>query len=181
MSMTPEEIRAEVERRKQRARDLGIREILWHLEKQLKSYRLWLRDEPQFAARLIYPGIELSDDEARFSIGQSTCQLTYRKGRVSSEDFGGDTFETTRGILTLRVNGESVFECEVSETVQYAHDAPLFSDHVGSIEGFIEGPWVTELPDFMQKVAAQEKLAWKERNAPREAKEAEELRKRFGL
>jgi hypothetical protein len=35
--MTPDEIRAEVERRKQRAKDLRIPEVLWALEQSRKS------------------------------------------------------------------------------------------------------------------------------------------------
>jgi hypothetical protein len=142
--MTPDEIRAEVERRKQRARELKIRETLWHLETSFRSYRHWLREEPQFGVRMVYPRIELSKNEARFSIGQATYQLAYSEGRVSSEDYG-DRFEVTYGTLALKLNGESVFEFELTETTQYGHDSPLFSDSLGETTRFIEGPWFTEL------------------------------------
>jgi hypothetical protein len=179
--MTPEEIRAEVERRKQRARDLKIRETLWDLQKSFRSYKHWLRDDPQFAKRIVYPGIELSEDEARFPLGQAASKLTYRKGKASSEDYGGTEFTTTHGTLTLKLNDDNVFEFDVAETVQYFRDSPGFSESVGEITRFIEGPWVTEIAEFVQKVNAHAQSAWKERNAPREAREAEELRKRFGL
>ena len=179
--MTPEEIRAEVERRKERARDLKIRETLWDLEKSFRSYRHWLRDDPQFAKRIVYPGIELSENEARFPLEQSASKLAYRKGGVSSEDYGGTECTTTRGTLTLKLNDVSVFEFEVVETVEYFRDSPGFSERVGQITRFIEGPWITEITEFVQKVNAHAQAAWKERNAPREAQEAEELRKRFGL
>jgi len=84
--MAPEEIRADVERRKRRAKDLKIREILWDLEKSFRSYKHWLRDDPQFAKRVVYPGIELSDDEAQFSLGQTASKLIYRKGKGSSAE-----------------------------------------------------------------------------------------------
>ena len=74
-----------------------------------------------------------------------------------------------------------MFEFDVAETVQYFRDSPGFSESVGEITRFIEGPWVTEIAEFVQKVNAHAQSAWKERNAPREAREAEELRKRFGL
>ena len=179
--MTPEEIRAEVERRKQRARDLGIRESLWGLEKSLRSYRAWLKDDPQFAKRLLYPGIELSDDGAQFSLGQATSKLIYRKGKVSSEGYGGIDSTTTYGTLTLKLNDEGVFEFEVTETIEYLPDFPGFSEGLGGITRFIEGPWVTAIGEFVQNVKAHEQGAWKARNAPREAREAEDLRKRFGL
>jgi hypothetical protein len=179
--MTPEEIRAEVERRKQRARDLKIRETLWDLEQNLRGYRHWLRDDPQFGSRLIYPGIELSNDEARLSLGQATSKLFYRKGKVSSDDYGGVDSSTTHGTLTLKLNDDTVFEFEVAETVEYWPDSPGFSESLGEISRFIEGPWVNEIAEFAQKVKAHAQSAWKERNAPREAREAEDLRKRFGL
>lgn len=179
--MTPEEIRAEVERRKQRAKDLKIRETLWDLQKSFRSYKHWLRDDPQFAKRIIYPGIELADDEGRFPLGQAASKLAYCKGKASSEDYGGTECITTRGTLTLKLNDDSVFEFEVIETVEYFRDSPGFSERVGQISRFIEGPWVTELAEFVQKVNAHAQAAWKERNAPRETQEAEELRKRFGL
>jgi hypothetical protein len=179
--MTPEEIRAEVERRKQRAKDLKIRETLWDVTKTFRAYRLWLRDDPQFGRRVTLPGIELPEDEARFPLGQAASKLIYRKGKPSSEDYGGTECTTTRGILTLKLNDDSVFEFEVSETIQYFRDSPGFSESVGEIIRYIEGPWVTEIAEFAQKVNAHAQGAWKERNAPKEAREAEELRKRFGL
>lgn len=179
--MTPEEIRAEVERRKQRARDLKIREILWDLEKSFRSYRYWLREDPQFALRLVYPGIELYDDGGRFSIGQQSYQLSYDKGDVSSEDYGGINYDTTRGTLILKVDRENAFEFEVDEIMECHRDSPLFRDSLGKITRFIEGPWVSETADFVERVKAHERSAWKERNAPRETQEAEDLRKRFGL
>jgi hypothetical protein len=117
--MTPDEIRAEVEHRKKRARDLKIRETLWALEKSFRGYRLWLRDDPQFGKRLVYSGIELSDDGTRLSLGQATSQLIYRKGRVSSENYGRIESATTYGTLTLKLNDDSVFAFEVAETIEY--------------------------------------------------------------
>jgi hypothetical protein len=180
-TMTPEEIRAEVERRRQRARDLKIRETLWDLEKTFRGHRIWLRDDLQFGKRLVYPGIELASDEARFPLGQEPSKLTYRKGKVESEEYGDVESTTTHGTITLKLNDDSVFEFEVAETIEYLPDSPGFSERLGEITGFIEGPWVTEIAEFVQKVDAHAKSAWKERNAPREAREAEDLRKRFGL
>jgi hypothetical protein len=87
MSMEPYEIRAEVERRRQRARDLKIREVLWDFEKHRRHCRVWLPKEPEFAARLIYPGVVLSDDEVRFSVEQAAFQSTCEKGAVSHDAF----------------------------------------------------------------------------------------------
>jgi hypothetical protein len=179
--MTPEEIRAEVARRKQRARDLKLRETLWDLEKKCRSYRRWMKDDAKFSKQLIHPAIELTNDGGRFTIGNAAFELTYRKGEVSSDQFGGVDSTTTRGIITLKMNQHSVFEFEVSETITYLPDSPGFDESLGDIDRFIEGAWVNEIPAFVQQISAHEKAAWKERNAPREAREAEELRKKFGI
>jgi len=186
--MEPDEIRAEVERRKQLARDLKIREVLWDLEKHFRNYRAWLRDDPQFAVRLIYPGVVVSDDEVRFSIEQATFQLTYVEGPVSHDESWSDSrgnhseWDTSRGTLTLKVNAENVFKFDARKTTEWNQFGPVYyDDDLGEIARFIEGPWVTEIADFARKVKAHSVQAWKERNAPRETREAEELRKRFGF
>ncbi len=181
--MTPEEIRAEVERRRQHARDLKVREVLWYLEKSFRSYRVWLRDDPQFAKRLIYLGIELADNETQFSLGQAPAKLIYAedKGKSSWQDYDDEDIVTTYGTVLLKLNDKNVFEFEVAETSKALRDGPCITESVDEITRFIEGPWVTEIAEFAQKVKAHEQSAWKERNAPREAQQAEELRKRFGL
>lgn len=181
--MTPEEVRAEVERRKKRVKDLKIREILWGLRQSFDHMGYWLEKDPAFAARLIFPGVELSGNKTRFSIEQARFQLSYNEGRVTSEDSGhrGDETKSTEVTLTLKLNRETVFQFEVRKNVTYTHVEPIFSEHMGETVSFIEGPWVTEIADFAVNVDAHAKAAWKERDAPREAKEAEDLKKRFGL
>jgi hypothetical protein len=171
--MEPDEIRAEVQRRKKRAADLGIREILRDLIQHRNHYRAWLRDDPKFAARLIYPDIILSGSEIRFSIGPTTFQLMNDEDRVDSD--------RSRETLTLKVNGDEVFEFAVNKTTEWGEFEPVFHEHFGEIIRFIEGPWVIEVAEFVQKAKAHSASAVKERNAPREAEEAERLKKRFGI
>jgi hypothetical protein len=181
MPMEPDEIRVEVARRRQRARDLKIRENLWELESSFRGYRIWQRDDPQFAAQLVYPGVELSNDEAKFSLGQSTYQLSYRRGKTTSETFSGTEFTTIHGTLALKVNDEKVFKFELAETTEYGPEMPSFHDSLGEITRYTDGPWVNEIADFLPTLRAHVQRVWKERNAPREAKEAEDLKRRFGL
>jgi hypothetical protein len=188
--MEPDEIRAEVERRKQVARDLKIREVLWDLEKHFRQYRASCND-PKFAARLIYPGVVVSEKEVRFTIEEATFQLTYKPGVVSrDDDFHSrrgrpedhSEFETARGTLALNVNGEKVFKFNVEKTTEWTYFGPIYHDeNLGEVTRFIEGAWVTEVAEFRQKIKTQFERVWKERNAPGEAKEAEALRKRFGI
>jgi hypothetical protein len=171
--MEPNEIRGEVERRKQRARDLKIREVLWDLEKHSKHCRAWLRDDPLFAARLTYPGVVLSDSEVRFSIAQTTFVLTYKESAVSPD--------TKRGTLVLKLNAENVFEFSVDKTTEFGEFEPIFTERLGEVVRFIEGPWIVDVIGFWREVNAHSDSVWKERNNPREAKEIEDLKKRFGL
>ncbi len=192
MSMTPEDVRAEVARKIQRAKDLKVREILWELKKSfdhVRSYtqqthlldREFLKADPSFGAKLTYPGVELLQDGARFSLGLSNCELRYKENKESHDSFGKIDFATSDCVLTLKLDERSVFEFEVTETTEYGPEMPTFHNSLGEVVQFIEGPWIPEVTDFAEKVQEHIKLVWKERNAPREAKEIEDLRKRFGI
>ena len=181
--MEPDEIRAEVQRRKKRAEDLGIREVVRGLIKHRDQYRAWLRDDPQFAARVLYPDVILSGDEVRFSIGPTTFQLKHREEPVSRDydDRGDSRWERSRETLKLRVNDQKVFEFNIEKDTEWTQFGPIYHEHFGEITRFIEGPWVVEVTELFLKAKAQSDSAWKERNAPREAKDIEDLKKRFGL
>ena len=171
------EIRAEVQRRKKRAEQLGIREAVRNLIKHRNQYRALLRSDPKFAARLIYPDIVLSGDEVRFSVERTTFRLTYEEGNVSRDD----DWESLRETFTLNVNAEDVIEFHMEKTTLWGEFDPSSNERFGEIVKFIEGPWIEEVIGFWQKVNAYSESLWKERNAPREAKDAEDLKKRFGL
>jgi len=182
--MEPDEIRAEVQRRKKRAADLGIREVLRNLIKHRDHYRAWLKDDPKFAARLIYPNLILSGGEIRFSIGPTRFQLMNDEERVLSDDWdsrGDSHCDRSRETVTLKVNGEEVFEFTVNKSTEWNKFGPSSHEHYGEIFRFIEGPWVTEIAEFVLKAQTHAASAVKERNAPRAANEAEDLKKRFGL
>ena len=182
--MEPDEIRAEVQRRKKRAEDLGIREVLRALIKHRDHYRAWLKDDPKYAARAIYPDMTLSGSEIRFSVGPTTFQLMNDEERLPSDDWdsrGNSNCDHSRETVTLKVNGEEVFEFTVDKSTYWDQFGPSYHEHFGEIFRFIEGPWVTEIGEFVLKAQAHSATAWRERNAPREAEEAEKLRKRFGI
>jgi hypothetical protein len=81
----------------------------------------------------------------------------------------------------LKVNAENVFQFSVDETTQWNEFGPTHDESLGEIAMFIEGPWVVEVAEFWQKVKGHSEVAWKERNAPREARELDALKKRFGI
>ena len=141
----------------------------------------FIKQDPAFGTKLTYPGVVFLDNSVAFSLGQQNCEILYRKGRESHDNYGRTDFKKTECVLTLRINREPVFEFEVTETVEYAPDMPIFNETMGKIVRFIDGPWVTEIKDFAQKNQEHIARVWKERNAPKEAREAEDLKKRFGL
>jgi hypothetical protein len=192
MTMTPEEIRAEVGRKVQRAKDLKIRETLWKLKKSFDHVRAYARanpkldedfvkQDPAFGAKLMYPGVKLLDDGAQFPLGNDNYEIRYAEGGKSHDRYGRADFETTDCVLALKSNGQPVFGFKVQETVEFGPDMPTFRESLGEIVRFIEGSWVTEITDFAKMVEEHTQRVWKERNAPKEAKEIEDLRKRFGI
>jgi hypothetical protein len=181
--MELDEIRAEVQRRKKRAEDLGIRQIVRWFIQHRDQYRAWLRDDPQFATRLLYPDFIFSDDEVRFSIEATRFQLKYSEEPVSRdyEDSGDSRWVRSREKLKLRVNDQKVFEFTVEKDTEWTQFGPIYHENFGEIIRFIEGPWVAEVTELFLRAKAHSDAASKERNAPREAKEMEDLKKRFGI
>jgi hypothetical protein len=166
-------VRAEVQRRIKRAEDLGIRESLRGLLHHWNQYRAWLTNDPQFAEQLKYPDLVVSGDEVRFSIEQTPFSLKHKVRSLSSE--------RARETLTLNVNADDVFEFNIEKTTTFGQFDVWTDEHFGEIIRFIEGLWVTQVREFSISVAVHSAKVLNERNAPREAKQAEELKKRFGL
>jgi hypothetical protein len=53
--------------------------------------------------------------------------------------------------------------------------------HLGDITRFIDGPWVAELADLLQKIEIHREKIRNQQEAPRKARELEVLKKRFGM
>lgn len=189
MSIEPDEVRAEIERRKKRATDLRIREVLWSLyNSHFMRYEAWIREDPQ----LVYPGIneaiKISAKEVQFSIGRTTYQLTYKEGPASKDEWlrgcaDREFFEEkiVPATLALRVDGQRVFKFEISRRTHYTRDGPVWDDPLGEVTRFIDGLWVLEITDLLEKIKAHEEGVRKKRAGPREARQLEALKKRFGL
>jgi hypothetical protein len=189
MTMEPDEVHAEIERRKKRAKDLKIREVLWSLyNSHFLRYEAWIRENPQ----LVYPGIKeafkISAKEVQFSIGRTTYQLTYKEGLVAKgerlrgrdrgEFFEEDIIPAT---LALRVDDQWVFEFDLCRRIHRTQFGPGWDDPLGEVTRFIDGPWVLELTDLLEKIRAHEEGVRNGREGPRKARELEALKKRFGL
>ncbi|SRR5712691_13211536 len=171
--MEPNEIRAEVERRKQRAEDLKIRETLWSLHRHFSHCETWRREDIEW----IYPGVrdtlEFADDQYQFCLEQTTFLFFHKEQSISEM--------ATRGTFTLKVDDHEVFEFEWYERTKDGYTEPVFEFQLGEVTKFIEGSWVTQLTDLLQKIKAYSESVQNEREAPIKARELEALKKRFGI
>jgi hypothetical protein len=182
--MEPDEVQAEIEQRKKRAEDLRIREVLWCLyDSHFMRYEAWIREDPQW----VYPGIgeaiKLSDKRVQFLIAQTVHQLIYKEGPATeSKDRRGVPEEKiVPATLALRVNDQRVFKFEICRRTRYTDTCPLWDDQLGEVTRFIDGLWVLELTDLLEKIRAHEDSVRNQREGPRKARELEALKKRFGL
>jgi hypothetical protein len=184
--MEPDEIRAEIQRRKQQAIDLRIREILWSLYNP-HHYAKLLADDPE----LLYPEfrevLDVSDNfsHIQFRVGDTAYVLTYKKKSEERQFWGSrrleDEVDITHATLALEVDGKLVFDFEVRKMVTYTPDCPVFDETMGEITSFVEGPWVNVIPELLGKIRLHEKAVWDRRNAPKIQQRLEEDKKRFGL
>jgi len=182
--MEPDEIRAEIQRRKQRAINLRIREIQWSLYNPYHYAKLLADD-----AELIYPAfreaLEVSDNHIQFRVEDAAYVLTYKK-KSEERQFSGsrrleDEVDITHATLALEVDGKLVFDFEVRKMVTYTPDCPIFDETMGEISSFVEGPWVNVIPELLGKIRLHEKAAWDRRNPPKIQQRLEEDMKGFGL
>lgn len=189
--MGDDEIRAEIEQRKQRAKDLKIRELLWSLyygrfsryPELIEKNQAEVYPEVRTTFRMsalpstqIYP----KSLQVHFDLASRAYELLYREGPEEARDWPGDRlsrFSVTPASLMLKVNGEPVFEFNIRRSVQDAEDGPIFDNRMGEITRFIEGSWVQELNLLLGNIRNHEKGVWDKRRAPKLAEE----RKRFGV
>jgi hypothetical protein len=194
--MDPDEVRAEIECRRKQANDLKLRETLWALyHSHLKFYVGVVTKDPSYAGvvtyyqDMIYPEIketlEISGADIQFRFGEATYRVTYTAGPEERSDWdsrGRYREEVSTPItLALAVNGERVFEFEMTEIVTDTMDGPLFDEVMGKVTSFIEGPWVTDVAQLVQKIKAHEQSIRDKQLAQKREQQLREDMKRFGL
>ncbi len=128
--MDPEEIWAEIERRKDRVRDLKLREELWLLYSSvLLGYAHALAND----AELIYPPIRESLSIAhgvyQFTLGDIAYKVVYREAKREKKSqiahLSGIENTTTPITLTLHVDRKLVFEFNMKHSVTSASEMPV--------------------------------------------------------
>ena len=180
--MEPDEVRAEIERRKKRAMDLKIREALWSLyHSHLSHYEALIHEDPELLCPEVSESIKISDKSIEFSLRQSIYRIVYTEGpKVRHETLGrGELLgeSIVPAMLDLSVDDQRVFKFEIKRSTRFLEDGPVWNDDMGDITWFIEGPWVQDLPELLKRISAHEKCVRDRRSIPK----LEALKKRFGL
>lgn len=175
--MEPDEIRAEIERRRKRAKDLKLRETLWEL---YSSHLRCLADNIEKNPEIIYPEIretlEITDAYVQFRLENVTYRVFYKQGPTL-----GEYDQKTHIAIGLSIDEVRVFDFEFTNTVRYTPEMPLFSESMGEVTRFIEGPWINDVPNLLQKIKAHEKSIRDKREAPKILQKLRDDMKSFGL
>jgi len=175
-----EEIRAEIARRRQRAKDLQLRENLFSF---YRTHLKYLPENLKKSSELIYPAIrdtvQFSDTDTRFDFAGTSYKFTYREGPKDTEPWGREVTTVTPATIAVEVDGRLVFEFELKLIVTDGEDGPYFSDVMGEIIAFIDGPWVDAIRILSERLTKHRKEAWDKR--PEVQKQLVTDMKKFGL
>jgi hypothetical protein len=184
--MNPDDLAVEIARRKKRAKDLKLREIVWKFyDGLLRGYSGYLEREPNSILPALKDTVSIQNAHYSFSL----ANVPYEIVCIEGTQIGGDssyghreerTF-TTPMQFSLSVENKLVFEFNMKKTVTSGPDFPSFNEYLGEVTAFIEGPWVQNFTAFVQEVDRYKKQFWDKRNAANREKKAQSERNRFGL
>jgi hypothetical protein len=180
--MDEAEIRAEIERRRKRAIDLKLRETIWNIySSQFQYMDDYLKKEPDSILPEVKNSLRRSNGLSEFDFAGTHFGLRCAPGKVERDGRGFDETETTEMTLSLSVDGKRVFEFEMRKSVTYGEDMPYFSEYMGRVKVFIEGPWLDQVGELLRSMRAYKQEHWRKKNAPREAQRLKQDMKNFGL
>jgi len=176
----------EIARRKQVAKDLKLRELVWQLySSHFKYHSSNVSKEPDSILPSLKETLTIKGDSHSFGIGGARYEIVYKEGKEEREGRGfrrGDEETvTTQMQFSVNYEGDLVFEFKMTKSVTYAEDAPLFNEYMGDVTAFIEGPWVSDFTAFVQELDQYGREYWTKRNAEKQAQKAQSERKRFGV
>lgn len=174
--MNPDDIYAEVEQRKNRAKELGIFETVFPLyHKHLRYYPAWTKNSPKAIFPAVSEAVDLGDHRVRLKINGRSYTFSYSERSIPGYD---DFF--TMGHLQITLEDQMVFECDV-----HVDDTDEFErKHTpGEIEAFIEGPWIEELKHLLTLILKheEEESRLREKEQRENPEKLMDLKKRFGL
>jgi len=170
-----DKIIAEVERRKQRARDLGLLKITFQFYREYaQHYPAWKDTQPEVVPRLITNIQELPEDGVEFRYQDVRYTLKWKEHSNIMPD--GELF--LDATLSLLVNGNLVFEVNVDGE---------YKEYIGTVwkpfdvEAFIEGPWVFPFKAFAAEAEQLYTIACQRWEQKRRDEKTADLKSRFGI
>jgi len=180
--MDEAEIRAEIGRRQKRAIDLKLRETVWKLyAAHFQFIDKNLKEKPEEILPAVKESLRRIGNSSEFRFGDANYCITCIERHRESHGRGFNETEKTDLTISLRVDGECVFEFEITKSVTYGEDMPYFSESMRNVTAFIEGPWVESIVRLKAEMEAFRQEYWKKKNAPKEEQRLKEDMKRFGL
>lgn len=181
--MTEEEqIRVEVEKRKQRARDLKIidnvfklyREHLRYLKEDFNHERNCM---PKSVIKVVVSSSRSRGDvveQREIFLDDKAYSFGFRESRSIMPD--GEEWRSAR--LEVRSAERSLLEIYcIAEEDEYMGTTWKVSD----VTAFIEGPWVDEVNGFAQQVFSLAGQRSAKRQGENKQRELDDLKKKFGL
>lgn len=153
--MNEAEIRTEVERRKQRAEDLGLPKTLFrlyvnHLKYLDNDFDHERSSMPRSLTKVVKTRLQHGTDSTESTelfFGETCIIFGFRERNTTMPD--GETW--TSGNLQISIDGRAVFDLYCNCT-----DVPYLGREwsAGAVEGFVEGPWIDEIKKFAQQVSS---------------------------
>jgi hypothetical protein len=184
--MEEDEILKEIGRRKQRAKDLNLRELLWKLYSSfLQYYPTTLAKDPDTILPALKDSMSIQGNDYRFTVEGANYLVIYKAGAEERNSPGSrswkDEIVTTPITLTLYIDRQLVFEFRVRKTVEQGFDGPIFHEYMGDVTAFIDTPWVTAFEAMVQRLDQHRREVWDRKNAPQREQKLKDDMKRFGL
>jgi hypothetical protein len=181
-------IYAEIERRKQRAKELGVPQLVWGFFETIRYLPSYARDEPPGDKKFVPPFVteikKLAEGGLAFSCEGVAYSLAWSgKG---SDSYGGyrSRISSYNGRLALNVAEDRVFELTLLGTQDESSDEYVPMEwSIGNVEAFVEGPWIERVTELTVRIAqhrreVHEADAKKRREDPAKLKD---LKDRFGI
>ncbi|MFI5353094.1 MAG: hypothetical protein ACHQZS_09050 [Candidatus Binatales bacterium] len=185
-----DEIYAEVKRRKDRAQELGVPELIWDLFDTVKHFPSYSRNNPEGYQRFVPEFVteiqEPSKENVAFQYDGVRYLFNWSTKRVESSFSSRAGFEMSLedGLLILHVNDEGVFELTLRGEQDFSGDDWVPETwKVREIQAFIEGPWVEGLRGLNSRIK-EHRRRLHEAEAKRRREEPSrlaELKSRFGI
>jgi hypothetical protein len=181
-------IYAEVKRRKDRAKELGVPESMWDLFENVKYFPSYSRNDPvgyqKFVPNFVTSIQEPEKNQIRFEYNGVNYFFSWSTKRVESFSSYSDDIHREDGRLILRVDNERVFELTLRGEQDLSGDDWVPPEwRLREIEAFIEGPWVETLQELNSRIIqhrrdVHEADAKKRREEPAKLVD---LKDRFGI